>query len=83
MVPSTNRSLGSGTQELLRSLVFLASVYKLEGISHGLEVNVIGAKWSWRAGRWQLPRSGLPAVLRTGELGKDQLRQAKREKILF
>ena len=56
---------------------------KLQGISLGLEVIVIGGKWSWRVGRWQLPRSGLPAVLRTGELGKDQLRQAKREKILF
>ena len=56
---------------------------KLQGISLGLEVNVIGAKWSWRVGRWQLPRSGLPAVLSPGQLGEEQLRQAKREKILF
>ena len=62
---------------------FSASVYKLEGISHGLEVNVIGGKWSWRVGRWQLPRSGLPAVLRPGQLGEDQFEQEKREKIYF
>ena len=83
MVPSTNRSLGSGTQKLVKFGLFGWVLLKLQGISLGLEVNVIGGKWGWRAGRWQLPRSGLPAVLRPGQLGEEQFGKEKREKILF